>query len=390
MAKVLKIVLSDFSYESRDKREILCLIDMGHQVVVMAKSNNNEYQVIKQDGYEIHFLPTDTKKANGKRSIYKTIMTVINWIKYARNIKPDCISGHDLIPLTIGYLSTLFTFREKKPMLVYDSHEFEIGRNTASNNKLRKLIISKVEKFLIKKCAFSIMVNDSIADEIQKRYSLKEKPIVVRNVPNIWKIDPEICQQKRKEIYNRFSISKDTYLLMFHGGIARGRGIGQVIKSLSELKNVAFVILGYGEAKKYYAAYARDLGVIDRVIFLDAVPLGELWEYIGAADLSICMPENICESYYLSLPNKLFEAIQSETPVLGSDFPEIARIINKYKIGVVVDPENVEQIINVIKMMIKDKELYNEFKINLKYVKNELCWEKEQRILKEAYARILA
>ena len=88
MSKVLKIILSDFSNESRDKREITCLVELGHHVIVMAKSTINKYEVIEHEIYDIHFLPVDTK-IHGRRTFYKTAITLFKWVKYSRNILPD-------------------------------------------------------------------------------------------------------------------------------------------------------------------------------------------------------------------------------------------------------------------------------------------------------------
>lgn len=387
---VLKIVLSDFCNESRDKREIACLVDQGHCVIVMAKSPINKYQIIEQDGYEVHFLPVDTKKSNGRRSIFKTAWTIFKWVKYARNIEPDCISGHDLIPLSIGYLSTLVMREKNRPILVYDSHELEMARKTKQPRNLIKLkLIMIIEKFLIKRSAFTIVVNDSIAEVLVKTYKLDKKPIVIRNIPKKWQINPIQCKQKRAEFCKLLSVPQDTFLLMFHGGISKGRGIVQIIQALTELERVAFIILGYGEDKEYYVVCTHELGVADKVLFLDAVPFDDLWKFIGAVDLSICIIENVCESYYLSLPNKLFEAIQSETPVIGSNFPEIAGIINDYGVGVTCNPNDVREIIEKIRYLQNNREILSLYKDNAKNAKEELCFEEEKSKLTQEYAKYL-
>ena len=66
------------------------------------------------------------------------------------------------------------------------------------------IMIAWLEKFLMNKCVFSIMVNDSIADEVQRIYKLKERPLVIRSVPNYWNIDPDVCKEKRKELLSMF------------------------------------------------------------------------------------------------------------------------------------------------------------------------------------------
>ena len=91
----------------------------------------------------------------------------------------------------------------KKVKLIYDSHEFELGRNV----KRRKAALTLVkwwEGFLMKRCVFSIMVNDTIADEVMRIHNLKNRPIVIRSTPNLWNIDNDECLRTRTELFNEF------------------------------------------------------------------------------------------------------------------------------------------------------------------------------------------
>ena len=98
--------------------------------------------------------------------------------------------------------------------------------------------------------------------------------------------------------------------------------------------------------------------------------------------------EAITKSYYYSLPNKLFENIQSLTPVICSDFPEMRRIIKKYNIGLTCDPQDISEIARCILLLKEDKKLYEKLEENLKLAKKELCWEEEKKILQEALKKL--
>jgi len=90
-------------------------------------------------------------------------------------------------------------------------------------------------------------------------------------------------------------------------------------------------------------------------------------------------------NHYYMLPNKLFENIQSETPIIGSEFPEIKRIIDEYGVGLYCDPEKIESIVDCIEKLRTNSELYQNIKNNLKVAKSELCWENEKKVIEEAY-----
>lgn len=207
MSLILKIVGNEWKNASRDKRELSVYKELGHKVLVMAKGKEHDCgRVENVDGFKVlryTTRPFGTIIPNNLNRLF----AVIEWTYYARRINPDIISAHDLAPgLIIAWLTTLF--KRKKPILIYDSHEFELGRNGRQRNKLTSWLIAKTEKYLMKQCAFSIMVNDSIADEVKRIYKLEERPVVLRNTPDYWEIDEKECKSKRKEFLDKFSEMK--------------------------------------------------------------------------------------------------------------------------------------------------------------------------------------
>lgn len=387
MAKlVLKICCGDWNNASRDKRELSVCRELGMQTLVMAKGElKDKYRKDCVSGYDVlrfSTRPLGIKVPNG----INRAVSIFTWAHYARKLKPDIISGHDIGALTIGYLSNIF--RSKKATLIYDSHEFEIGRN-AKRSRLQLWWITHLECFLMKRCAFSIMVNDAIADEVQKIHKLKQRPVVVRSTPDLWTVDSAVCAEKRKELLASMEQPKN-FMLMYHGGVMSGRGVETLLNLVSINDNVCAVILGNGEASYMEAMknQAEQLGVVDRVTFHPAVPIEVLWQYVGAADVGMITIPAVVKSYYYMLPNKLFENIQSETPVICSDFPAVAPIVENYRIGLTCDPTDFDAINECVEKMRCDKEFYLQCKENLKTAKQELCWEKEKLVLEKAYSKV--
>ena len=52
-----------------------------------------------------------------------------------------------------------------------------------------------------------------------------------------------------------------------------------------------------------------------------------------AADIGLCLVQNVSLSDYYCLPNKLFEYCFAGIPVLASDFPDISSLISEYNLG---------------------------------------------------------
>lgn len=391
MKLFLKIVLNDFSNENRDKRELSVINKFNYKAIVMAKGEHNE--IIVDQNYEIHRRITRPLGDYKLLDLLNRLVSCIIWVIYARKLKPYCISCHDLGALIIGWISTLFVPKGNRPLLVYDSHEFELGRNiNGTRNKLSLLLIGKLEKFLMKKCAFSIMVNESIAKEVKKIHKLDTMPVVVRNIPEYWNIDKNICYERKKDICNQLNIPHDTFLVMYHGGILKNRGIENLLLSINKNNNIAGIILGDGDNDyiKNLKQMTNRLGISNRVLFHKAVKIDVLWQYVGAADVGMVTIPAVSKSYYYMLPNKFFENIQSLTPVICSNFPEVKKVVKKYDIGLLVNPDNTDDIADAIEQMRTNKAMYNRFENNIIKAKDELCWENESKVLEQAYKKILS
>jgi len=308
-------------------------------------------------------------------------------IRKIRSYRADVISCHDITLLFITYLSTLFVRKRNKPKLIYDSHEFELGRYTGKpRSRFRLWVIRHAERFLINRSAFSVMVNDSIADEVVRIHNLQTRPVVVRNIPPNWKIDPDVTLKRREELAALAGTGSSSFFAMYHGGIQRNRGIEIFIEAVQANQNVFGVIMGF-VMEEDYLDRLKELAR-ERVVFIDAVPNDRIWEYAGAVDVEVMAIGAEAINDYLCLPNKFCESIQSLTPIIASDFPEMKRLIEQYDIGLTCDPTSIDEINDCLERMRTDKEMYARLKRNMVKAKEDLCWENEKSKLVDAYQSV--
>ena len=384
--KVLKICIGTWENASHDKRELSVCRELGTDVEVLAKGDESHQEGFV-DGFYVFRL--SARPFKHMPVALNRIASLFTWASYVRKRKDvDILSCHDLPALVIGYLSNFF--RKKKAKLVYDSHEYELGRNK-KRNFIQKWWIRVLERFLIKKCSLVFMISDCIADEVRRVHHLKTRPYVVRNIPLKWELNPEKSAEIRNNFLKELDMPEDTCIVMYHGIIAKFRGIENLLAAAEKIENLAVVVLGNGAAD--YMEQLKEqcvtLRIVDRVLFHAAVSLDKLPFYIAAADIGTSLIEPVTLSYVWSLPNKFFENIQCLNPLIVSDFPEMGKLVDDYKIGLKVNPENLEEIAEAIRRLQNDGELFSQFKDNLVQAKEDLCWEKEKQKLAEAYRTIL-
>ena len=387
--KALKLMMGrPFISNNRDKRELEVLHSLGCEVLVYCRYDDKA----DVENYPYQFVYEDMSPRLKPLIKHAGInVHYAKWVEAKRlsKLEPDIISGHNLPGLMMAWRISLFC--KKKPALIYDSHEFTLGEVSEESRKIQRRV-KRQETFLLPKCAFIIEVNDSIADRVQSIYNLKTRPIVVRSTPLNWNLDNETIKTNRKEFLKANGLPENTFVLVTLGRIVKDNGIFECIKAIEQTENTALLAMGpFRSSRDLENAreMVRSKKLENRVIFHDSLPQNEIWKLAGIADASFCLIKNNHQSFYLSLPNKLFESVQAMVPIIGSNFPEIQHTIDKYGIGICCDPDNIKEIVNTIIRLKSNKQEMQLLKKNLIIAKEELCWENEQQVLKNAYQNVI-
>jgi len=136
---------------------------------------------------------------------------------------------------------------------------------------------------------------------------------------------------------------------------------------------------------RFYESISIKLGLESKIKFLGRLPFQELNEVTRKADLGISLEEDLGLNYRFALPNKLFDYIQAGVPVLVSDLPEMRRIVEQYKIGMIAETHLRKELVEVIKAALFDLEKRYTWMKNMPLAAKELCWENEEKILRDIY-----
>ena len=116
---------------------------------------------------------------------------------------------------------------------------------------------------------------------------------------------------------------------------------------------------------------------------LGEVSFEELHQYTQQAILGLSLEEDMGLNYRLALPNKLFDYIHAEIPVLVSNLPEMSLLVKKYQVGEVAESHHPERIAEQIKSMLNNPQLLQFWKNNTKVAKQELNWDNEKKVIIE-------
>ncbi|MEG1762210.1 MAG: glycosyltransferase [Bacteroidales bacterium] len=304
-----------------------------------------------------------------KKNIFFYAELQIRLFFYLLFKKCDILYANDLDTLLPNFL----IHKIKQIPLIYDSHEYFTEVPELKQNTFAKKTWERLEKCLFPHLKNVITVCDSIADIYTNKYKI---PIhVIRNVPT----------QKTKAISSLktdLKIAEATKIILYQGAINIDRGIEEAIEAMLFLENCILLIVGDGDILQDLKQKTKALSLSNKVIFTGRIPLEKLMDYTSIADLGISLEKDSNLNYKYCLPNKLFDYIQAEIPVLVSPLIEMQNIIQKYTIGSLLRSHNPAQIAMQIQEIFNDQTQYSVYVENTKKAKKILCWEEEQKIVK--------
>ena len=141
------------------------------------------------------------------------------------------------------------------------------------------------------------------------------------------------------------------------------------------------VFLGYGSEQANLEELTRDLGLSERIHFLEPVAPDEIRTTIRDARIGVTMLEDTCLNHRYALPNKLFDYVHAGVPVLGAALDEVETIISRFDIGMTADPSDPRSIANALLDMLND-DRQNRWRSNLPRAAETFTWESaSQRFL---------
>ncbi len=286
----------------------------------------------------------------------------------------DLLVANDLDTLPASFLIS----RIKKTVLVYDSHEYFTEVPELVNRIFVKRIWERLERWMLPKILHSYTVCNSIAEIYNQKYGIKM--IAIRNFPYCHQGYPG--SESKKPVHEK--------IIVYQGSVNKGRGLELVISSMQYLNDVSFWIIGDGDILNDLKILVRKSDLESKVLFKERMLPGELIHDTVQADIGISLEENLGLNYYYALPNKLFDYINANVPVLVSDFPEMGSLVRKYDIGIATLTSDPHELATIIQTMLHDSVKIRRWKNNLRKAASELCWESEEKKLLDFYRGIIS
>ena len=287
--------------------------------------------------------------------------------------RASVVLSNDLDTLLPSYLIS----RIYNTPLVYDSHEYFCGVPEIQGRWVKKVWLA-VERSIFPKLLNVWTVNESIADLYEKDYGIR--PQVFRNIsPKPRAFEPKTRRELGLPEHLRIAINQGS-------GMNVDRGLEEAVAAVVGMEGWLLLLVGSGDAIPGLKEKVAQEGWQEKVKFIDRMPYDQLLHYTAAADVGLSLDKDSNINYRFSLPNKLFDYIHCNTPVVTSRVVEVKRIVEDYNVGLTVHVDNILALRRSIAAVAEHREAYEP---GLKHAQEALSWEKERIPLRNFYAQFL-
>jgi glycosyltransferase involved in cell wall biosynthesis len=223
-----------------------------------------------------------------------------------------------------------------------------------------------------------INVSEGIRLEYERLYGITDIELIF-NSPHYTKV--ESSDKLREEL----DIPEGKRIFLYQGGLTVSRGIELLLETFAEMEDSDNVVVFMGKGSyepmvnEYVAKYTN-------IYYHPQVPYDLLISYTASADYGVISTQNLCLNNYFCMPNKLFEYIHAEIPILTNNLFDCRNMVEGYKLGVVAEEYSREALVKAVDEISHLPKSH--FVPNLKKMKDEFCWEKEEKKLIALYASV--
>ncbi len=294
-------------------------------------------------------------------------------------MRPSIVHCHDYVVLPAGWLVSMLVGSS----IIYDAHELESERNGMSLRASRLCLF--IERWCWRRVSLLVSVSAPILEWYASNLGPK-RSVLVLNAPVLplpSEGDTEGSRRSlghQKYFHRRFNIPAEAPVFIYLGYLMRGRGIERVLDVFRRPGLCSHVVfMGNGDA----VGVADHAKQFPRIHHHSAVPHDQVVKLVREADCGLCLIEDVSLSDRLCLPNKLFEYAFAGVPVLASRLPEIARMVEEFRLGICCD-NDADSIEAAVRRIEREGIVAPSGDLT------ELSWETQAKRLQEAYRVLLA
>ncbi len=338
--KICKIWDADYPWDIRVEKVCDSLTQAGHSVHLVCRNQERRQRLEQQGQLSIHRLPSLPHAFESVHTLCNSPFPVNPvWVgaigSVIRKNQVDLILVRDiLLALPSAVLGRAFgipvvlDMAENYPAMLRDRLRYTptslLGR--LARNPIQARF---VEWLCLRMVDHTIVVVEESQERLVRAGLPPDRLSIVNNTPRLDRWDSS--RQGRAQ-----GTGQETVALVYLGNLDGSRGIDVTIQAIQQLKDQDFLatltVIGDGPNLNEFRDMARQLGVADRITFTGRLSFSKVQDFVARSNIGL-IPHYATDAWNATIPNKLFDYMSSELPVIVSDAKPMARIVREEGCG---------------------------------------------------------
>ena len=342
---------------------------LGEVHLVCWDRAHNMHLPPREDGYTLHCIHLDGPSDPLRR--------LIPYARFSRRaeqillqIQPDVIHVQGLDMLRIA---CRVKKRSRKPVeILYeipDLHGLQVEPQHSLLRRLAQRYVRAEDRRLCRQIRLLIVTSEKFVQRYYGRLVPAEKIFFFPNVP-----DPEAFRDYRKK-------PAGTPMTVGFIGILTYKQQMKDLVYAARRCDMELLIAGLEneptEVEPLCRAYPKGTWVGRYDFARDAAAL------YGRCDVIHCVYDTRVENVKVLLPNKLYEAVWCELPILVAKDTYAAEIVEEWGVGLTVDSQDPEDLVRALQRLRDDRDLYDSLVSNCRKHRQDVELERYDRRLEE-------
>lgn len=238
-------------------------------------------------------------------------------------LKPTIIHAHELAALWALVYVDGEAVEKPSARLIYEAHEYEPGRAMPFAEEGQRETNCAWERKAVPLVDDMIVVSPAIQDATERDHGFRPHLI-----PNTF----------MRRVGLRCNTTRDR-VIAFSGNVTHCRGLEVAVPAIKSLGG-GWVVRVFGDQRHEPTVQVLEsIGAqfIGRLDYPYPDVEQSLVEGLASCDVGINLVDLRVPSYQMALPNKFFEYAMAGTPIVANRQADVARLIEEYSLGVVVD-----------------------------------------------------
>jgi glycosyltransferase involved in cell wall biosynthesis len=350
---------------------------VGHTLGVLKgfKRCNCEVKIISNEkflGIEDFDYIIIPPKIKGPTRLWELLYNCYAKDKYKKNIlefSPDFIyhryTAYTFFIAKIAKELNIPLILELNSLTTWSLKHWGISRNSFKRfiqTHILYNIVKRIEPYNLMNASLIVVVSEALKADLLELGIPEEKILVNPNGVDPEKFNPKVITSEECRILKReLRIDDKRVVVGFSGTFGVWHGIPQLTEAIDKILknslsiNIYFLLIGDGDLRQ---ESEDQVGHYENVTFMGVVKYSDIQKYLAICDVLVS-PQNpkMDGREFFGSPTKLFEYMAMEKGIVASDLGQIGKVLRHNYSVLLIEPGNVDQLVEGILKLAKDKEL---------------------------------